>query len=72
MTLHQFHDFQSSNIESIQYDDETLILEVRFFNGGTYQYFDVPKKVSESFEQSESKGKFLASSIKGHYRYSKI
>ncbi|MCB4863181.1 KTSC domain-containing protein [Sphingobium sp. PNB] len=72
MAWHEFPAFESSNIASIRYDDETSTLEVTFLNGGTYQYFDVPEHVSKEFEQQESKGKYLASNIKGHYRYGKI
>lgn len=72
MTWHQFPAFDSSNIESIRYDDETSTLEVRFINGGTYHYFDVPEHVRMDFERSESKGQFLASNIKGQFRYGKI
>jgi hypothetical protein len=72
MTWHQFPAFESSNIESIRYDDETSTLEVRFLNGGVYQYFDVPEQVRRDFEQSDSKGKFLSSDIKGRFRYGKV
>jgi hypothetical protein len=72
MAWYQFPAFESSNIESIRYDGETSTLEVTFLNGGTYQYYEVPEHVAKDFEQQESKGKFLASSIKGHYSYGKI
>lgn len=71
MAWRDFHSFTSSNIAFIRYDNEQSILEVRFHNGGTYQYYDVPSQVADDFERAESKGSFLASSIKGHYRYSK-
>lgn len=64
--------FESSNLASARYDNAELVLEVTFHNGGTYQYFGVPAHVAESFGQADSKGGFLASDIKGHYRYSKI
>jgi len=72
MSWHQFGAFESSNIQSIRYDDETQTLEVTFLNGGTYHYYDVPSQVSQDFERSESKGQFLAANIKGHYRYGKV
>ena len=71
MAWHQYAAFSSSNIQSIRYDSNTQVLEVTFLNGGTYQYFDVPDHVSQSFEQAPSKGEFLAANIKGHYRYGK-
>lgn len=72
MAWQDFPPFTSSNIATIRYDDEQMVLEVVFNNGGTYQYFDVPSQVIDEFRTAESKGSFLAKSIKGHYRYSKV
>lgn len=49
-----------------------MVLEVVFKNGGAYHYFDVPSQVISDFKAAGSKGIFLAESIKGHYRYSKV
>ena len=62
---------QSSNIASIGYDSTTLTLEVEFNTGAVYQYFDVPPQVHEAFVVAESKGHYLASNIKGVYRYAR-
>ena len=72
MAWTNFPPFTSSNIASIRYDNEQSVLEVIFLNGGTYQYYDVPSQVIEAFQGAESKGSFLASDIKGRYRYSKV
>lgn len=72
MTWQVIPPFDSSNIASIRYEDAQSILEVTFHNGGTYQYYDVPTSVFEAFKDAASKGQFLASNIKGHYRYSKV
>lgn len=72
MSWINFPPFTSSNIASIRYEDAQAILEVTFQNGGTYQYYDVPTPVVEDFKRAGSMGAFLASSIKGHYRYSKV
>lgn len=64
--------FESSNIASARYEDVAQILEVTFHNGGSYQYYDVPAQVAAGFGQAESKGSFLASAIKGNYRYAKV
>lgn len=72
MAWKDFSPFTSSNIASIRYEDEQSLLEVTFLNGSTYQYFDVPTHVADDFDRAESKGSFLASTIKGHYRYSKV
>ena len=72
MAWQQFPPFTSSNVASIRYEDAQSILEVTFHNGGTYQYYDVPSHVAAVFQAAESKGSFLATGIKGHYRYSKV
>ncbi|NOT84350.1 MAG: KTSC domain-containing protein [Methylococcaceae bacterium] len=61
----------SSNVESIGYDKDSQTLEIEFKNGTTYQYFDVPENVYNELEQADSVGGYLASRIKGTYRYSR-
>ena len=65
----------SSNIASIGYAEPTRTLEVEFNDGSIYQYFDVPNEVANEFMHNPpggSHGKYLASNIKGHYRYSRM
>jgi hypothetical protein len=62
----------SSNIASIGYDANSQTLEIEFLNGGVYQYFDVPQHVYEELMNAGSHGQYLARSIKGAYRYSKV
>jgi len=59
----------SSNVESIGYDIGSETLEIEFKNGATYQYFDVPEN---ELEHADSVGGYLASRIKGTYRYSRV
>lgn len=63
---------ESSNIEAVGYEEESATLQVEFKNGGMYQYFDVPERVFEELRDADSVGKYLAFSIKGTYRYSKV
>lgn len=72
MAWREFSSFASSNVAAIRYDPEQSLLEVEFLNGGRFQYYDVPEQVAQNFEQAESKGVFLAQSIKGHFRYSRV
>lgn len=72
MAWREFAPFTSSNLSAVRYDPEQSLLEVEFINGGRYQYYDVPEQVAQAFEQAESKGVFLAHSIKGHFRYSRV
>lgn len=72
MSWEQFENFNSSNISEIRYNSETQVLEVTFHNGGIYEYYDVPDYIASAMKQAPSKGQFLSSNIKGHYRYSKV
>lgn len=62
----------SSNVAAIGYDEESLTLEIEFNNGSVYQYYDVPKHIYEALDQASSIGSYLASNIKGQYRYSRV
>jgi hypothetical protein len=63
---------ESSNIESIGYDEDSKTLEICFLNGSIYQYFDVPKVIYDDLISADSQGKYLAAHIKGFYRYSRV
>ena len=52
----------SSNIDSIGFDDNGLI--IRFKSGSMYQYGDVDLALYNEFLNSESKGKFFNTKIK--------
>lgn len=62
----------SSNVEAVGYDEDSLTLQVEFKNGGTYQYFDVQEEVFIGLRDAASVGGYLAARIKGTYRYSKV
>lgn len=62
----------SSNISSIGYDESSQTLEVEFHSGAIYQYYNVTRALYEQFQQSGSKGQFLAYQIKNAYPYSRV
>ncbi len=62
---------ESSNIAGFGYNEEQSILTVEFNRGGTYDYYNVPVSIFESMKNASSKGEFLASHVKGHFRYAK-
>ena len=62
---------ESSNLTSFSYDDVNQLLTVKFKHGGTYDYFDVPAHVHDEMKAATSRGTFLATRIKGTYRYAK-
>lgn len=63
---------ESSNIAGFGYNEGNRVLTVEFKNGGRYEYFDVPSTVFDAMKGADSKGQFLAQSIKGQYRYARI
>lgn len=62
----------SSNVESVGYDEGSSTLQVKFKNGAMYQYFDVPENVFTGLRDADSIGGYLAARIKGTYRYTKV
>jgi hypothetical protein len=62
----------SSNVASVGYDPQTMTLEVEFFGGSVYQYFDVPESEHAGLVGAGSVGGYLNSNIKGRYRYARI
>lgn len=62
----------SSNIKSIGYDSDNMILEVEFNNLTIYQFFNVPNSVYNNLMNAQSHGKYFASNIKNNYKYIKI
>lgn len=60
----------SSNLASIGYDAESLVLEVEFNNGRVYQYFDVPQGTYDELMSASSKGSYMNNVIKKQFRCS--
>ncbi|MGN6258728.1 MAG: KTSC domain-containing protein [Solirubrobacterales bacterium] len=56
---------ESSMIDSVGF--EKNVLEVRFRNGGLYQYLDVPESVLALLMQAGSKGRFFNEHVRGRY-----
>lgn len=63
---------KSSNILSIGYDDDELILEIEFKNNAVYHYYDVPYNVYNNLMNASSHGKYLISNIQDNYKYKRI
>lgn len=62
----------SSNLQSVGYDRDSSILEVKFHNGHVYQYRGVPSLVYASLMNASSKGQFFNGHIRDRYPYRKI
>jgi hypothetical protein len=61
----------SSNLNRVRYDEDTMTLEIEFNDGNQYQYFDVPETVYQGLMSASSHGKYFHSQIKGSYRYAR-
>ena len=53
----------SSNIESVGYDENDMVLEIEFKNGSIYQYYNITATIYDGLMRAESIGKFLNSHI---------
>ena len=62
----------SSAIDAEKYDVEKKILYIKWKSGPVYAYYGVGPKVYREFEQSESRGAFLNSEIKGKFEEEKL
>jgi hypothetical protein len=64
-----FEPIKSSNLEAATYDPQTKTATVKFKNGGTYQYSNVPPDLyanwQKTFQADASSGKFFQQHIKG-------
>lgn len=58
---------QSSNINSMGYDDASQTMAIQFKGGKTYHYAGVPKEVFEFVRDSESVGREFLISIRDCY-----
>jgi hypothetical protein len=64
---------QSSNLASVGYDADNMILEIEFHHGGVYQYFNVPPDIHQGLMNAGSKGTYFDQNIKkAGYPYKKV
>lgn len=59
---------KSSNIKSIAYDKDKMLLEVEFHSGHTYQYIGVSEFKMALLAESKSPNAWLSDHIKGDSR----
>lgn len=61
---------ESSNLSHVGHDGKDLY--VRFKNGGTYKYADVPPEAHDALMNADSKGTHIAKNIVGKYTHTKL
>ena len=62
----------SSNLQSVGYDEQQQILEVEFRNGAVYQYYDCPKPIYDALMSAPSLGRFFNAQIRDRFPYSRV
>lgn len=60
---------QEPNISFVGYMHRDRLLRIGYTNGKYYNFQDVPEDIWLELLISDSKGRFLAQSIRGHFRY---
>jgi hypothetical protein len=68
----EYHQVESSAIDTIGYSTSYQILFVRFITSYEYHYFEVPRTVFEDFLHAPSKGRYFNKEVKGQYRYQRL
>jgi hypothetical protein len=63
---------ESTALARISYDEITQCLEAEFRDRTIYQYCGVPPEVHAALLGSESKGRFLNATIRGHFPHQLI
>ena len=63
---------KSTNVESVGYDKEEKVLEVKFKSGGVYQYAGVQPEMYADLLKAESVGRFVSQVVRSGRRGLKI
>lgn len=63
---------ESSQIDSIGYDEETHILYIKFKNETVYRYFDVDPETYHVLLAAESPGSYFSRNVRTIYTYEKV
>lgn len=56
-----------TNIRSITYDQDNLLLEIKFYSGATYRYRGVPDAIYRQLVETEFKDEYVTRNIKPNY-----
>lgn len=63
---------QSSMLAAHGYDTDSQTLAVKFQNGNTFHYDNVPVEVADGLATADSAGKFFNANIRGKFEPRKI
>lgn len=62
----------STAIDAIAYDEQRLLLRIRFKSGRTYSYENVPVDVYEELLSAESQGAYFNRNIRDAFEYREV
>ena len=62
----------SSALTEVKYSAQSRDLDIRFVNGRTYRYFNVPPDVYEGLIAAPSKGTFFNAQIRDKYEHREL
>lgn len=68
--MSEVHKLKSSNLDTAEYRDGHVI--VKFKDGASYQYSNVPRSLFQELIKAKSAGSFLHHSIKGKYTHKRL
>lgn len=69
MAMPEMRYVDSSNLDQIGYDGDSMELHIVFKSGAHYVYRDVPSIVYEGLVEAASKGSYLNREVKNVYPY---
>lgn len=62
----------STAVHRVDYTPATRTLDIWYAGGGQYSYFDVSASLYEALLAAPSKGAFINSRIKPHFRFQQV
>ena len=62
----------SSTLDIVEYDPDSLILRITFKNGGQYEYEGVLQEVVDELMAAPSQGRYHHENIRMSYPYTKL
>lgn len=63
---------KSSNLYSVGYDEVEKLLQIKFWGGSLYQYYNVPKRIYQLLMRAQSKGKYAHRGIYPFFSYDRV
>lgn len=58
----------SRKIVDVDYDTENAVLRIKFNDGISRRYYDVPQKIYEDLKNASDQNKYFHNTIDGHFR----